>query len=267
MALANKIAQISDVVAIICSQNIPKKSPDFSKKLKLFTNRLANKTIGRNFVKVWFDLHKVYDTLYPSFPDAEMIYVRNINDDLTIDRILEHSPDLIVVSGTNLIGKKIIEIASKTKFGIINLHTGISPYVKGGPNCTNWCLAKKWFHLIGNTVMWLDIGVDTGNIIATEKTPLNGHESLFELHRKVMEHAHDLCVRVIQRIAKGDEILSIPQSKIAKGNLFHSVDWTAFEMKKALVNFKTNYRDYFKDTEKHLESVQEVRLVHLACDT
>jgi methionyl-tRNA formyltransferase len=42
--------------------------------------------------------------------------------------------------------------------------------------------------MIGSTVMLLDDGIDSGNIIASARTPLNGRESLLELHIKVIDH-------------------------------------------------------------------------------
>ena len=67
-------------------------------------------------------------------------------------------PELVIVSGTNLLAEHLIKtIRAYAK--IINLHTGISPYVKGGPNCTNWCIYHANFSFIGNTVMYF------GNIL------------------------------------------------------------------------------------------------------
>jgi methionyl-tRNA formyltransferase len=149
---------------------------------------------------------------------------------------------LVAVSGTNLVGRKIIAEAASRR-GIVNLHTGISPYVKGGPNCTNWCLATRKFDLIGNTVMWLDPGIDTGNIIATERTPLTGDEDLAELHWKVMEHAHDLYRRAIAKIASGEPVASVPQSELGTGPVYYLADWTATQMIKARRNFRTDYRE------------------------
>src|SRR5207253_2541544 len=128
--------------------------------------------------------------LHPRFPDVPLVRVRNINDTATREFLQQLRPDLVTVAGTNMVGPTLLAEASEGR-GVVNLHTGLSPYVKGGPNCTNWCLAEGTFHLIGNTVMWLDPGIDTGRIIASERTPLAGDEDLAELHWKVMEHAHD----------------------------------------------------------------------------
>ncbi len=259
LALANKIAEKAEVAAIVFSENIPRKKPAIFKRAKLLSSRLTGRTVGREFVNIWFEMLKKYQSLYPTLPTKNVVQVQNVNDAATVETIEKHAPDLIVVSGTNLVGKKVVQAAQKRR-GIVNLHTGISPYVKGGPNCTNWCLAKNWFHLIGNTIMWLDLGIDTGNIIATEQTPLDGSETLFDLHWKVMQHAQEIYVKSIARIAEEKSVPSVPQKTIGEGNHFNSVDWSAIQMRKALTNFRRNYKNYFSDVERRHKLSAELLL-------
>jgi folate-dependent phosphoribosylglycinamide formyltransferase PurN len=258
-ALCHKIADVCDVSAIVVSDNIPRRKPSLTKKIRTFLNRVENRLAGREFVETWFKLLGEYDAQFPDFPDVPIIRVKNVNDAATIEALEKYAPDLTIVSGTNLVGKKAIKASKK----IVNLHTGISPYVKGGPNCTNWCLAKNWFHLIGNTVMWLDLGIDTGKIITTEQTPLDGSETLFELHWKVMEHAHDLYVRAVRQIGEGGEVPALPQDEISTGTTFYTADWNALAQHSALKNFRANYKNYFADTEKHKKRSAELKLVSL----
>ena len=142
-----------------------------------------------------------------------------------------------------MIKEEIINEAEKVNCLILNLHTGVSPYIKGGPNCTNWCLANNYY-LIGNTIMKLDKGIDSGAIIATECTALDGNETLFELHHKVMEHGFNLYVKVISCYVKDKVALkSIPQDNISnKGNLFYTKDWTIFKVIRAYYNFIFLYK-------------------------
>ena len=243
VALANKIANVADVAGIVLSGNVPRRAPTAAKKATMLFNRIAGRTVGRRLVDAWSRMLAKYDELHPSWPSAEITRVQNINDPETIEAIGRLDPDLVVVSGTNIVGKAVIEAGPR----MVNLHTGISPYVRGGPNCTNWCLEKKWFHLIGNTVMWIDAGIDTGNIIATERTPLSGDESLFDLHWAVMEHAHDLYRRAITAIGSGATVPSVPQSSIAVGSHFANSDWGARQMLAAVQNFDRDYRTYFRE--------------------
>jgi methionyl-tRNA formyltransferase len=248
-ALCNKLTSCCEVEAIVLSENIPKKKNSFSRRARLLINRIWGRTLGWPFIEAWNQLLTFYSRQYHGFPAVPLIRVRNINDKQTLETIRLYEPDLIVVSGTNLVGREIVELANR-KQGIVNLHTGISPYVKGGPNCTNWCLANNSFHLIGNTIMWLDAGIDTGQIIATEQTLLNGDETLYELHLKVMEHAHDLYLRAISRLAKGEAVLSVPQNSIAKGQTFYNADWNGLAIIKGLVNYHLRYKKYFLSLHK-----------------
>jgi methionyl-tRNA formyltransferase len=249
-ALAHRIAAKATIAAVVVSKNIPKKKAGTIKRFRLLINAAFGRSVGRPFVETWNMLLAAYEAEFLSFPSDNVIQVDNVNDGETLGAIEAHSPDLVVVSGTNIVGRKIIEAASDYK-GIVNLHTGISPYVKGGPNCTNWCLAKGWFHLIGNTVMWLDRGIDTGNIIATEQTKLDGSETLFELHKKVMDHAHAVYADVIGKIGRGEPVPSVAQSEIGNGTQFNSADWNGFQMRRALTNFRTSYKPYFAEDRVH----------------
>jgi methionyl-tRNA formyltransferase len=240
-ALAWKASRHLEIAAVVLSDNVPAKQKPPRERAVLLANRLAGRTVGRPFVQSWAALAERYRAEYPERPAVPVVRVRNVNDRATLDAIDRFEPDLVVVSGTNLVGSRVIEAASRRR-GIVNLHTGLSPYVKGGPNCTNWCLARGWFHLIGNTVMWLDRGIDTGHLIATELTPLTGDESLDDLHFKVMEHAHDLYVRCLRAIASGAPVPRLPQSSIAEGRTFYTAEWNAIAMARAYANFRLRYR-------------------------
>jgi folate-dependent phosphoribosylglycinamide formyltransferase PurN len=244
IALVSKLMPHVDVAAVVFSKNIPRHRPAFSSRVKTLSNGLASRSFGRPFREAWNQMLLQYSEMYPNVSISRSIDVNNVNDEATLSAIEKYSPDLVLVSGTNIVGSKIIDTAHK--FGkIMNLHTGISPYVKGGPNCTNWCLAKRWFHLIGNTVMWIDKGIDTGNIIATERTVLDGSESLFQLHWKVMEHAHEMYVKAVRYFSEGKALPDIPQKDITRGELFLSSQWNSFSMQKARFNFNRYYASYF----------------------
>ncbi len=240
-ALAWKASRHVELAAVVVSDNVPAKPKPPRERALLLANRAAGRVVGRPFVGAWAALSARYRDAYPERPPAPVVRVRNVNDRATLDAIERYDPELVVVSGTNLVGRRVIEAASRRR-GIVNLHTGLSPYVKGGPNCTNWCLERGWFHLIGNTVMWLDRGIDSGHIVATERTPLAGDEGLDDLHFKVMEHAHDLYVRCLRAIAEGAPVPRVPQASIAEGRTFYGAEWNALAMARAYANFRLRYR-------------------------
>jgi methionyl-tRNA formyltransferase len=253
-ALAAKVAQQFDLIAVV----IEKRKPLHVKRnFKMYFNAMLDRTLLKEIREAWFSMIDFYRKNYV-FPKVQTITVENINNDEVRDFLKKMNPDVVMVSGTAMIRKKILEL--KFAYGIVNLHTGLSPYVKGGPNCTNWCLATGQFHLIGNTVMWIDAGIDSGDLILTETTPLTGEESLQELHIKVMEHAHALYIKALHKVEAGSgKIHSVKQSSIAEGKTFFTKEWNAWQKWKAQKNFRrfqsTVQSDLFKEKRALLKVV------------
>lgn len=240
-ALAHRIAAHLPLTAIVTvtPRRDWTKKPSLAKRLRTLAGRLLAFGPGLPLRRAWFAMLAHYDRLFPDFP-VDPIEVSDVNAPEVLALVEREQPDLVVVSGTNLLKPPLIgRIGANGR--IVNLHTGISPYIKGGPNCTNWCLALRRFDLIGNTVMWLDAGIDSGAIVATERTPLSGGESLTGLQIAVMEHAHALYVRCIRLFAEGNALPSVPQDDLGKGRLFLTREWTAGPTARAVVNHRLHY--------------------------
>jgi len=235
VALANKIAERFQLEGIVIEKKAAtkKNSPGFSQLLE----KVLNKTLFLSLSNVWFSMLDHYKKIYPSFPSVRSIQVDNINSPETISFINSIDPDLLMVSGTSLVRKKILELP--IRHGIINLHTGLSPYIKGGPNCTNWCIADDKMHLIGNTVMWIDAGIDSGDLLTTSLTQLTGNETLLELHIKVMDHAHKIYLDAVQKIQDDPgHCPRVKQSGIAAGTVYYNKQWNWKAKLSLLRNFK-----------------------------
>jgi folate-dependent phosphoribosylglycinamide formyltransferase PurN len=259
VALVQKLASEVNLVGIVVSRNQTKSKP--KRPWRLFANRIEGRVVGRPFVRVWHEMLRTYQRAYPSLPDVPVENVNNVNDPATLAFLQRLAPDLVIVSGTNLVGKKIIAWASD-RGGILNMHTGISPYVKGGPNCTNWCLALRTFHLIGSTTMWLDAGIDTGAIIATEQAPLSGAESLEQLHWKVMEHAHGLYLRTVRAVEAG-AARRVEQRALGAGRTFYTAQWSARAMARAYANYRLHYRPAYFSSDVHARATAALTLFPL----
>jgi methionyl-tRNA formyltransferase len=233
-----KLSERAELVAVVLSENVT--TGPMKRFVRRARNRLLDRGSGGPFADVWRHLMERSKREHPFDPSSSVTRVRNVNDDACFAAMQAAQPDLLVVSGTNLVGRRLIGFAAERR-GVVNLHTGLSPYVKGGPNCTNWCLAEGWFHLIGSTVMWLDAGIDTGKIITSARAPLTGDESLRELHWAVLEHAHSMYAEVVSRLAAGDDLPAVPQAELGAGRTFYNRQWDADARRRALVNFEHSY--------------------------
>lgn len=242
-ALAHRVAAavpVAGIVTVTPRRDWTGRKASLGDRIRAAGRRLVSASIGLPLRRAWFGMLGHYDRLHPDFP-LPPIEVADVNTPEVLALVERERPDLVVVSGTNLLKQKLIERIHETG-RVVNLHTGISPYIKGGPNCTNWCLALGRFDLIGNTVMWLDAGIDSGALIATERTPLTGRESLTGLHIAVMEHAHDLYVRCIRLFAAGKALPAVPQKEIGEGRLFLTRHWRSGPIVRAVRNFHARYR-------------------------
>jgi hypothetical protein len=205
----------------------------FSKLPSLIWDRIRFKSIYDS----WKKLQDYYRRTFQAWPGVPVLRVTGINVDETAEFTKKLQPYLIVVSGTALVKEKLLK--TPAAIGMINLHTGLSPYVKGGPNCTNWCIANNDWHLAGNTIMWLNAGIDSGNIIASECVSIRDLPNLFEVQKKVMEHAHDLYLRAIDYLLNTQPPYNaVPQQSLGPGKLFLTKMWTAAERKKLVNNWK-----------------------------
>src|SRR6266496_4394370 len=229
-ALANKIHQKFPLAAIVVETRKVREKITLSKLVSKVFEKVFLAKIG----KAWFGMLYYYRQKFPSYPDAPFLNTENINNDEVYEFTRKFDPDLVLVSGTRLIRDRLLSISPSVR--IMNLHTGLSPYIKGGPNCTNWCIANRQFHLIGNTVMWIDKGIDSGNLMATEFTEFTGKESLLQVHIKVMEHAHSLYLRSIEQLSR-NKVNNISQENISSGITYYTKQWGLKEKMRLLRNF------------------------------
>jgi folate-dependent phosphoribosylglycinamide formyltransferase PurN len=250
-ALAHRLHAVAPLGAIALIDIPPSRQP------RRLSPRLASITIGQPLRHAWRALLKSSDRKYPSFPDAPISAHAGVNANSVMALLRSERPQLVLVSGTDLLRKPLIDTVGEIGGRILNLHAGLSPYMKGGPNCTNWALALQEFDMIGNTIMWLDAGIDSGAIVLTERTPLAGTESLAELHSKVMDHGHDCYCRCLARLRDGLKVPSVPQQEIGRGRLFLTRDWTASRIVATVANFYHFYRP------ENLAQARQVRLVSL----
>ena len=84
------------------------------------------------------------------------------NDPAVIEAMRRVRPDVVLVFGTGLLKRPLIDAFPGR---ILNIHLGLSPYYRGaGTNF--WPLVNGEPEYCGATIHFLDVGVDTGPIIA-----------------------------------------------------------------------------------------------------
>lgn len=107
------------------------------------------------------DFFSLFVSYAPDKSNPISIPRKSINEQRVTDEILALNPDLIMAFGCSIISETLIAAFPKR---FLNLHLGLSPYYRGsGTNF--WPLVNKELSAIGATFMYIDPGIDTGEVI------------------------------------------------------------------------------------------------------
>ncbi len=118
----------------------------------------------------------------------------------------EIAPDLAVVVAYGKILPQ--EGLSVPKFGCVNGHASILPAYRGA-SPIQWCIVCGEIET-GVTVMQMDEGMDTGDILATVRTPIEPDENAEELFARLSRLTADVMVQTLREIENGT-VHPVPQ--------------------------------------------------------
>ena len=87
--------------------------------------------------------------------------VPSVNDEACKQLLEKLQPDIVLVNGTRIISKRILQ-CTKTIF--INMHVGITPLYRGSHG-GYWALYNNDVENFGTTIHIVDTGIDTGGVL------------------------------------------------------------------------------------------------------
>lgn len=118
----------------------------------------------------------------------------------------ELTPDLfVVVAFGHILPKDVLEIP---KLGAINIHASLLPKYRG-PAPIHWAIINGEKET-GITIMFMDKGLDTGDILLTEKTEITRDDDAGILHDRLSVMGAELLVKALKQFETGD-ICPVPQ--------------------------------------------------------
>ncbi len=116
-----------------------------------------------------------------------------------IEKIKELNPDIIcVVAYGKILPKEILQIP---KYGCINVHASILPQYRGAAPI-QWAVLNG-DKQTGVTTMYMNVGMDTGDIILVEKTDIGEEETTGELWDRLSKMGGKLLVKTLKQIEAG----------------------------------------------------------------
>lgn len=130
--------------------------------------------------------------------DIPVYQPQKAREESFVQILKELNPDIIVVVAFGqILPKSILDIP---KYGCINVHVSLLPKYRGAAPI-NWVIINGE-QKTGVTTMYMDEGLDTGDIILTEEFDLDDSITAGELHDKMMVIGANTLIKTLDLIEK-----------------------------------------------------------------
>ena len=125
------------------------------------------KTLEKKSQKRIEEIKSQYHLDHTDIPSGKLKNVPSVNSKECIEFLQKEKPDLIIVNGTRIISKKVLNCIDTT---FVNTHVGITPKYRG-VHGGYWALANGDKEHCGVTVHLVDPGIDTGGYFFRKPYP------------------------------------------------------------------------------------------------
>ena len=131
---------------------------------------------------------------------------RTLRDEAFLAILEEHTPDLIaVVAYGKILPKSVLDFP---KYGCLNLHVSLLPKYRGAAPMQRAIMEGE--RETGVTVMYMDEGLDTGDMLAVERFAIGPLDDFEAIHDRSAEIGGALLSETVSRVFRG-EARRIPQ--------------------------------------------------------
>ena len=129
------------------------------------------------------------------------------NDEETKEKLRQISPDVIVVAAYGQILPE--EILALPKYGCVNVHASLLPKLRGASPIQQAIVRGE--KKTGITIMQMDSGLDTGDILTQEEIQIGDLNSQ-QLHDRLASIGGSLLLKTLDMLEKGN-LTPLPQNK------------------------------------------------------
>ena len=125
----------------------------------------------------------------------------DLNNAATVAALQAAAPDVILFTGGSLIRKAVLEIPTH---GVLNCHAGLLPPYRG-MDVIEWATLEAKFSPppTGQTLHFMDRGVDTGPILLTRPIELRPSDSFENIRTRIMPRSVDLMLAGLRGLRDG----------------------------------------------------------------
>jgi methionyl-tRNA formyltransferase len=127
-----------------------------------------------------------------------------------IEQVRTLTPDLTVVAAYGqILPQALLDVP---KFGSLNVHTSLLPRHRGAAPI-QWAILNDDAET-GVTIMKMDAGLDTGEIVSEQRTPIRNDDTAATLHDRLARIGGELLVKTIPDFVTGK---ITPQPQLSEG--------------------------------------------------
>ena len=159
------------------------------------------------------EIMREYGMCDAPLPKQDVRRVDSVNSTTARQAIKDASPDVVLVNGTRIIGKRTLRLIAKLGAPVVNTHVGITPLYRG-VHGGYWALVGQHPERFGVTVHYVDLGIDTGPIIAQATTTPSDTDTFATYPTLQLAAAIPLLREHLPAIARGAR----PQQPAPEGN-------------------------------------------------
>ena len=138
--------------------------------------------------------------------------------------------DLLILGQAGILRKNILQIP---KIGTLNGHPGILPFYRG-VDCPHWAILNGEFDKIGASIHWVDQGIDTGKIIATEKFSVKGIKDISILEESIYTLCSEMLAKIVVAFEKGNYLKGTLQS-LKEGKQYYKMPCQKLNLLKTIL--------------------------------
>tara|TARA_B100001989_G_C24536907_1_gene464976 strand:+ start:108 stop:824 length:717 start_codon:yes stop_codon:yes gene_type:complete len=180
--------------------------------------------------KIWFKNRSIRIS-----KNLNVLNVKNINNNKTIDFIKSNNPDIIFSFGISRLKKAFLNTVKKS---IFNFHGGDTSFYRGLDSHL-WSLYHNDLRGLKVTLHEVDNNLDTGKIILKKKLNLKNTKYLYQVRLLNTE----LCIKLANEVIKNPNLRKMKQTKIGRYYSF-----MPSELKKIInIKFKKKIKFIYND--------------------
>ena len=144
-------------------------------------------------------------------PKTLPIVYKELNQNHVYQTVKDFKPDLMLIFGSYIVKEPLLSLLPSGH--VINLHLGLSPYYRGsGTNF--WPFVNDELENLGSTILHLDAGIDTGDIICHVRPTIEINDNVHTIGCKIIQESVNSLIKIIKLVESGQTLNRIKQWKV-----------------------------------------------------